>query len=352
MYESEYPGCNRLLADINGDGYVGNSDIDPFVECLVAGCWQCPEGTVLILAGEFAMGDPWSEGRSNELPVHDVYVSSFCIDVYEVTNEQYCAYLNSAHGQGLIHVSGTVVYKAGGTSYPYCDTYPSEPRSRISWDGNAFTVIAGKEDHPMLEVSWYGAVAYSNWRSDQDSRATCYDLDTWECNFGMNGYRLPTEAEWEKAAGWDPVQERHFRFGEHTDGCGVDCLDGPRANYTYSGDPYESEDYPWTTPVGYYDGGNHGGYQTQDAPSYYGCYDMSGNVWEWCNDRYQNDYYDTYPPDGWPSDPTGPISGTHRVVRGGDADISPDFCRSAFRNWLAPDLRYSHFGFRCASGTP
>ena len=123
------------------------------------------------------MGDTFGEGYSHELPVHAVYVDAFYMDVYEVTNERYCTYLNSAYGQGLIHVSSGIVYKAGGTSYPYCDTTSSSSYSRITWNGSTFGITTGKEDHPMLEVSWYGAVAYSNWRSDQDGRTPCYDLD-------------------------------------------------------------------------------------------------------------------------------------------------------------------------------
>ena len=242
-----------------------------------------------------------------------------------------------------------VVYQADtGTSYPYCDTYSASSYSRIHWDGGTFTVTAGKEDHPMVEVSWYGAVAYCNWRSAMEGRPLCYDLSTWSCNFGLAGYRLPTEAEWEKAAGWDPVQSRHFRFGEHTDGCGYDCLDGQRANYWPSGDPFETGDYPWTTPVGYYDGSNHAGYQTQDAASYYGGYDMSGNVWEWCHDWYLDTYYSSSPG----SDPTGPGSGIYRVLRGGHWYYYPLDCRSACRSWSAPDARYAGIGFRCALGTP
>ena len=160
---------------------------------------------VLIPAGEFEMGDPWSEGYSSERPVHTVYLSPYYIDMYEVTNEQYADALNWAYAQGgLITVTDGVVYKTSDTEL-YCDTYSAHYESRIHWDGATFTVTAGKEDHPMVRVSWYGAVAFCNWGSAMEGKPLCYDLSTWTCNFGVAGYRLPTEAEWEKAAGWDPV---------------------------------------------------------------------------------------------------------------------------------------------------
>jgi len=319
-----------------------------------------PSGMVLIPAGEFEMGDPWSEGSWGERPVHPVYLSVYYIDRYEVTNEQYANALNWAWDQGgLITVIDGVVYKHdSGTSYPYCETYSADDSSRIHWDGSAFTVTAGKEDHPMLEVSWYGAVAYCNWRSAMEGEPLCYDLSTWTCNFGLAGFRLPTEAEWEKAAGWDSTQLRHFRFGEHTDGCGYDCLDGQRANYQNSGDPYETES-PKTTPVGFYNGELHykvdfdwpgveTSYQTQNAQSYYGCYDMSGNVIEWCNDWYSESYYSSSPS----SNPEGPASGTYRAKRNGRWGSTASHSRSVNRAGESPDSCEYSTGFRCALGTP
>jgi len=299
-----------------------------------------------VAGGDFQMGDPWNEGGTDERPVHTVYISSFYIDASEVTNQQYADGLNWAWAQGgLITVTNAVVYKYGsGTSYAYCDTTTSSPYSRITWDGSTFAVLPDKETHPATEVSWYGAVAYCNWRSAREGKPLCYDLSNWSCNFAVPGYRLATEAEWEKAAGWDPAEQKHFRFGGHTDGCGYDCLDGYGANYWNSGDPFESGTYPWSTPVGFYDGTTHGAYPTEDARSYYGCYDMSGNVWEWCYDWYSSGYYSNSPS----TDPTGPPSGIWRVVRGGGWANNPASSRSAKRGPDGPSDRDVNIGFRCA----
>ena len=348
-------------ADLDGDGAVGPLDL-----ALVLGNWGPCAPLVLVPGGEFEMGDPWSEHTANERPVHTVYLSPYHIDTYQVTNEQYADALNWAYDQGgLIEVIAEGVYKAdSGTSYPYCHTTASSSSSAISWNGSTFGITSGKERHPMVTVSWYGSVAYCNWRSATDGKPLCYDrIDedppVWDCNFAVNGFRLPTEAEWEKAAGWDPTEERHYRFGEHSDGCGYNCLDGHRANYGGSGDPYAYGGVPHTTPVGFYDGDLHykvdfgwpgyqTSYQTQNAQSYYGCFDMSGNLWEWCNDWYLYTYYSSSPE----SNPTGPTSGSQRVLRGGGWAYDTHFCRSAYRNSIAPFARGNVFGFRCAVGTP
>ena len=346
-YEAAYPDCGIGRADFDCDGNAEPDDVPGFVNCLLAGdCPVCPpQGMVMVAVGEYVMGDLRHEGGADELPVHLVSISPFYLDICEVTLQQYADGLNWALGQGgLITVTNGVVYPAGsGTSYPLCDTTESFTFGWITWNGSTFGVYAGKGNFPMMMVSWYGAAAYCNWRSAMDGREPCFNLSTWQCDFTKNGYRLPTEAEWEKAAGWDPVLSWHFRFGEHTDGCGTACLDGHRANYGSSGDPFENGAIPFSTPVGYYDGSNHDGYQTQDARSYYGCRDMSGNVWEWCYDWYAATYYATSPA----SDPTGPTSGTTRVQRGGSWFRPADGSRSAIRNQHAPGDRNPNDGFRC-----
>ena len=328
--------------DVNGevpDGVLNFGDIQMIVNGFKGDPYPFSAplrpAMVLIPGGEFEMGDHHGEGSPDELPVHAVYVDSFYMEVYEVTNQQYADALNWADAQGLIEVDAGVVYATGGGD-PYCDTYEADPESRIHWDGAVFTVTAEKEDHPMLELSWYGAVAYANWRSAQEGRDPSYDLSTWECDFEANGYRLPTEAEWEYAArGGEHDPYYRYPWG--------DAIDGSNANYYDSGDPYEG---PWpgtrTTPVGYYDGT-----QTPagvDMANGYGLYDVAGNAREWCNDWYDEDYYASSPYDN----PRGPATGTFRVLRGGSWDLIAYFSRCATRFWTYPSLRYGHYGFRLA----
>ena len=306
---------------------------------------QGPGGDmVLIPAGSFDMGDTFNEGGSEERPVHSVYIDAFYIGTCEVTNQQYCDGLNWAYAQGgLISISGGVVYKYNsGTSYPYCDTNSADSDSCIVWNGSTFTVEAGRETQPMVEVSWYGAVAYCNWRSVREGRTPCYDTSTWNCNFGADGYRLPTEAEWEKAARGGTPWHR-FPWSD------TDTIQHARANY-YSSSNYFYDTsptrgchptfntgvYPYTSPVGYF------------APNGYGVYDAAGNVWEWCHDWYSSDYYGSSPT----SNPTGPGSGSGRVLRGGGWGLNASNCRVANRSGYTPDNRRSLLGFRCSAGTP
>jgi len=140
-----------------------------------------PPGMAFIPAGEYQMGDH-HDGMSNALPVHAVYIDGFWMDTCEVTNGQYAAGLNWAWAQGGMIEVGTngIVYKAGsGMSYVYCVTTSWSICSRITWNGSTFGVTAGKEDHPMIAVTWYGSVAFANWRSMKEGRAPCYGLSTW-----------------------------------------------------------------------------------------------------------------------------------------------------------------------------
>ena len=274
---------------------------------------------------------------SNALPLHTVYVSAFELDTFEVTNSEYLKFLESALSMGTIEVkSGVVVRTSDGT--PFCDTDLSSPYSRITWDGVRFGLVKSKEEHPMVMVSWFGAVAYANWRSVEMGLDPCYDLTDWSCDFIADGYRLPTEAEWEKAArGGEETPYFRYPWGDH-------AYQGSLANYWESWDPFETGANPKTTPVGYYDGSQIP--VGSDMANGYGLYDMSGNVWEWCNDWYDESYYAISPG----SDPKGPQTGVYRVIRGGAWLFGTSYLRCAYRTYggKGPDLRYYALGFRLA----
>ncbi|HSV27678.1 MAG TPA: formylglycine-generating enzyme family protein [Sedimentisphaerales bacterium] len=295
-----------------------------------------PADMVLIPGGTFQMGDSFNEGGDDERPVHTVTLSPFYMGRYEITNAQYRDFLNSALSSGTIYVSDNIVYGTGNNQ-PYCDTHQSSTYSQIDWDGSTFSVRTkggrSMDNDPMVMVSWFGAAAYANWRSQQEGRQPSYSLTTWVCDFRKNGYRLPTEAQWEYAARGGLAGKR-FPWG--------DTITHSQANYWsihwYSYDTSPTRGYhpawndgtmPYTSPVGSF------------APNGYGLYDMAGNVWEWCND-----WYDSYTPSS-KTNPTGPTTGTWRVVRGGGWFNDAYFCRVAYRfSNSPPSTRHVNYGFR------
>jgi formylglycine-generating enzyme required for sulfatase activity len=321
-----------------------------------------PEDLVIIPAGTFQMGNSTNidEGYSDELPVHTVTLDSFAMGKYEITNGQYRDFLNSALAQGLVTVTSDMVYQAGsGTSYPYCDTSTTS-YNHIDFSNDSFSVrTKGGRDmsnDPMVYVSWYGAVAYCNWRSQQEGKQACYDLSTWTCDFTKNGYRLPTEAEWEYAARGG-LSGKRFPWG--------DTINQTQANfyshtYSYDVSPVKNQYHPlwndgqdpYTSPVGFFDGslkykaqynwpGSATSYQTTSGANGYGLYDMAGNVWEWCHDWY-GDYSSSSQ-----INQTGPATGSYRVLRGGSWSYDHvSICRVSFRGYDAPYLRRIIHGFR------
>ena len=306
----------------------------------------------LIPGGEFQMGDH-HDGMVISLPVHAVYIDAFHMDVYEVTLQQYAHALNWAWSQGgLISVANGVVYHTDGDPI-YCDTTTNTSRSRITWNGSTFGVVGeqlppndpgNKTNHPMIRVSWFGAAAYANWRAGMEDRTPSYNTSTWECNFEAAGYRLPTEAEWEKAArGGMYTPYWRYPWG--------DTFDGSKANYWGSGDPYESDEYPRTTPVGYYDGNQVP--VGSDMANGFGLYDMDGNVFEWCNDWWDEEYYEVSPYDNprGSEDNTESESGPERVTRSGAWSHDEYGLRCARRQTTSPSQLIGAVGFRCVLGT-
>jgi len=333
-------------ADLNGDCFV---DFEDFA--LMAAQWlttdPCvPDDMVYIPDGEFEMGRHVGNGWGDELPVHVVLLDAFFVSKFEITNRQYCDYLNSSYPAKLKVVSG-VVYAASdsGNSYPYCDMHSWDPESQIDYNdiSGTFSVRTKGEpprdmnDDPMVQVSWYGAVAYCNWRSQQEGYEQCYNLSTWDCDFSKHGYRLPTEAEWEYAArGGKHNPYYRFPWGDTISHSQANYYAEP-GHYPFDVNPtegihpdWDDEIYPYTSVVGSF------------SANGYGLYDMAGNVWEWCNDWFDPNYYNVSPYDN----PTGPASGVYYVLRGGGWLYDAYHCRVAYRFIITPDTRYEYLGFR------
>ena len=180
-------------------------------------------------------------------------------------------------------------------------------------------------DHPVDCVSWRDAADYCNMRSFKEGLEPCYDR-SYRCNFAASGYRLPTEAEWEYA-----------------------CRAGAADRYAFGNDAARLGEYAWfsgnaaktTHPV------------KQKRPNLWGLYDMHGNVWEWCHDRYDEAYYQKSPADS----PRGPETGDTCALRGGCWKYSAERCRSAARHSETPAFAgvcfgAETYGFRCVRRAP
>jgi formylglycine-generating enzyme required for sulfatase activity len=209
-------------------------------------------------------------------------------------------------------------------------------------------------DHPAVNVSWYEAVKWCNARSEKEGLTPCYYLDSshttafksgtyvlsnsW-VNWNANGYRLPTEAEWEKAARGGASGYR-FPWPD-------DSIRHGRANYVAAG----GESYDHSSGAGYHPAYTNGGMPYTSpvnafTPNGYGLYDMAGNVWQWCWDWYGSAYYTTSPG----MQPHGPPGGTTRVLRGGSWCSDANLARCANRISFLPYNEDVYSGFRCARG--
>ncbi|HLH56385.1 MAG TPA: formylglycine-generating enzyme family protein [Verrucomicrobiae bacterium] len=277
-----------------------------------------PSTMVLIPAGSFQMGDTFNEGAQWELPVHTVTISAFYLEKYEVSKGLWDRVKgwSSSHGYAFDNVGS-----GKGTN------------------------------HPVQTINWYDMVKWCNARSEMEGRQPAYYTDAgltqvykrgqvapyvnWKA-----GYRLPTEAEWERAA-------RGGASGHRFPWTNGDTISHSQANYysdsSYAYDVSPTRGYnpafndgvmPYTSPVGSF------------APNPYGIYDMAGNVWEWCWDWSGN--YSSLPE----TDPRGPDTGSARVGRGGNWNYYAEHCRDSYRYGNPPTDAATNIGFRCALAVP
>jgi formylglycine-generating enzyme required for sulfatase activity len=309
--------------DRDGDGIADKDDACPEEAgtSTTKGCPLPPPDTqpivpsdiVLIRGGNFTMGDLFNEGPSDEKPTHSVTLRDFYIGKYEVTFDEFDA---------------------------FCTATGREKPGDRDW---------GRGSRPVINVDWYDAVEYCNWRSQKESLSTVYTIDKtrkdpnnqnnsdtkkWivTMNQAAKGYRLPTEAEWEYAA---REGGKKVRFGN-----GRDIINPAEINFgasaSYKKDySIEGEYRQKTVSV-----------DNLSANSL-GLKHMSGNVWEWCADWYGDTYYAES--DG-AIDPTGAKSGQYRVLRGGSWDYDSGYCRAAYRSGYPPLYRHADLGFRVVRG--
>ncbi|NGX57863.1 MAG: Serine/threonine-protein kinase pkn1 [Chlamydiae bacterium] len=231
---------------------------------------------VIINGGTFWRGS--NDGNRDEQPRHQVTISSFAIDVHQVTNEQFVCFLEAMGGEKDCNHNDIIKLK----------------ESRIKRSSGKVTIESGYAKHPVVGVTWYGAVAYAKWV----------------------GKRLPYEAEWEIAAKGG-IDDALYSTG--------DDIEKTQANF-FSSD---------TTAVKSY------------ALNGLGIYDMAGNVYEWCYDWYGYNYYETSTQE--PENPYGPIQGEYRVLRGGCWKSLKEDLRCSRRHRNNPGTVNSTYGFRCVA---
>ncbi|MCB0155053.1 MAG: SUMF1/EgtB/PvdO family nonheme iron enzyme, partial [Anaerolineae bacterium] len=249
---------------------------------------------VFVPAGPFTMGS--TTLGDDERPVRQVELDAFWLDRTEVTNAQFARFVaGTGHRTEAEQRGWGWVWSAADSTW--------RETSGADWQHPAGPVsdLTGQADHPVVLVSWADAVAYCRWA----------------------GKRLPSEAEWEKAAGGVTFEtiKPDYPWGSQFDPAKANTKEAQRGG---------------TTPVGSFSPG---------GDSRYGAADMTGNVWEWVSDWYAADAYRTTPA----TNPTGPATGSDKVLRGGSWLFEEIYARTAARYNLRPDYTYDFTGFRCAS---
>jgi formylglycine-generating enzyme len=333
-----------LLAGLAAAGFVAAFGLAKLTQP------SAPPGMVRVPGGEFTMGTDSEAGWPDEKPAHRVRVSAFWLDETEVTNAQFRAFVEATNyvttAEKPVDPDTVVRQMPPGT--------PPPPKERLAPGSLVFTptagpvnlkdwaqwwrwtpgacwkhpegpgsTIDGKDDHPVVHISWDDATAYAQWA----------------------GKRLPTEAEWECAAR-GRLEKKLYAWGDEKPGAGGKW----QANIWQGAFPYQNtalDGFERTAPVKSYKGND------------YGLHDMAGNVWEWCSDWYDHGLYRTRAGDGATVNPSGPERSSNpgrpytpeRVQRGGSFLCSDVYCtryRPSARHGCSPDTGMSHVGFRCA----
>jgi formylglycine-generating enzyme required for sulfatase activity len=253
---------------------------------------------VYVPAGSFKMGDNFNDGESRERPVHVVDLEAFYIAKYETSNGEWKKFLNdSGYADPKFWPGGKVVPK---DQNPYWNDAENHGGG-----------TPGADNYPAMSINWDSAVAYCKWLSAKTGKK----------------YRLPTEAEWEKAA--RGADQRRYPWGNEIDPSYANYINAHRTNTI--------------APVGFYDGSKRGELLTHNNASPFGAYDMAGNVLEWCSDWYDRDYYAVSPR----KNPKGPDKGAYRVLRGGMFVAEPFDLRSYARSAAFASFQgYRQVGFR------
>ena len=251
---------------------------------------------VLVPGGDFIMGSE-EEDLKEIAPQHTVHVDAFYMDRYEVNNKQFVEFLNEAKpSEGKEGLRWKwIVLRSDLSDKTREIMWPAE----IIYEDKKYTAFSGFEMYPAITVTWDAADAYCEWV----------------------GKRLPTEAEWEKAARGG-LQQKAYPWGNEIPTSGVNFDKRWRLN---------SEPSP-TIPVDNY------------LANGYGLYNIVGNVWEWCSDWFQPNYYKNTPD----RNPKGPETGVQKVLRGGSWYNDATALRVAVRNWALPMSTNEDVGFRCA----
>jgi iron(II)-dependent oxidoreductase len=258
---------------------------------------------VSVAGGTFEMGSAGdSFAYDNEKPAHTIELSDFRIDAYPVTAGEYVEFVK-AGGYQTRSLWSDEGWEWKEANHVACPEYwsRSSGSNDVGWlVREMFEDTSLREDHPVTGVSWHEAEAYSR----------------------FVGKRLPTEAEWEKAASWNPIAGRKRRFS-----WGDDPRDDGNFGFRNWG----------TTPVGTYSRG----------ASAYGCFDMSGNVWEWTSSRFEG--YPGFRAFPYPEYSEIWFDGDHRVMKGGSWATRLPLLRCSFRNFWRPQFRVAFAGFRLVS---